>query len=186
MTPGRRRGKPLREGEGPEERIARAKAMALRLLAVRARTEAQLRARLAREELSGEADGVVAWLRRLGYLDDAAYARARAGALLQPGKLGPLLAERRLVQEGLAPAAARASVREALEGGGKDGGESGRAAGEAERDLCRTLAERRARGTPLADLDDRTRARLARFLAGRGFSGRVVAAVLGIYQDGEG
>jgi regulatory protein len=163
----------------------RARDVALRMLAARPRTEAQVRARLTREQLAGEADAVVAWLRGLGYLDDAGYARARAAALLQPGKLGPLLAEKRLQQEGIAPGAARAAVRRALEGGEAADG-PGRPAGAAEQDLCRTLAERRARGTPLATLDAKGRARLARFLAGRGFSGRVVAAVLGIYVDGEG
>lgn len=155
----------------------RARDLALRLLAVRARTEAQLRARLAREELSAEADEVVAWLRGLGYLDDGAYALAQARALLVPGKLGPLKVERRLVQAGLAPAAARAAVWSALEG------DERRAPATAERDLCRALAERRAR-RPLRELDGRERARLARFLAGRGFAGPVVAAVLGIYVDG--
>ena len=51
-------------------------------LAATGRTEAQVRARLARAELSSEADAVVTWLLGLGYLDDAAYARAagiRAG-----------------------------------------------------------------------------------------------------------
>ena len=184
MTARRSRGKATLEAaelSGPA-RAARAREIALRMLAARPRTEAQVRARLAREELAGEADAVISWLRGLGYLDDAAYARARAASLLKPGRLGPQLAERRLAQEGIAPGAARAAVRQTLEGG--EG--SGRGAGAAELDLCRTLAERRSRGTPLASLDGKGRARLARFLAGRGFDGRVVAAVLGIYVDGEG
>jgi regulatory protein len=145
---------------------------------MRARTEAQLRARLAREDLSDQADEAVAWLRGLGYLDDGAYALAQARGLLAPGKLGPLKVERRLVQAGISAADARQAVRQVLEG------EEGRAPAAAERELCRTLAERRAR-RPLAELDGRERARLARFLAGRGFGGSVVAAVLGIYEDAE-
>ena len=47
---------------------------------------------------------------------------------------------------------------------------------------CRTLAERRARGSPAA-LDDRGKSRLSRFLLGRGFSGRAVSAALGVYVD---
>ncbi len=152
--------------------------MALRLLAARARTEAQIRARLGREELSQHADEVVAWLRGLGYLDDVAYALAQARALLAPGKLGPVKVERRLVQAGVGAGDARKAVRQVLEG------EEGRAPAAAERELCRTLAERRAR-RPLGELDERERARLARFLAGRGFGGAVVAAVLGIYTDGD-
>jgi len=69
--------------------FARAKAVALRYLASAGRTEAQVRARLARADLAGEADRVVGWLASLGYLDDAAYARARARALLGPGRAGP-------------------------------------------------------------------------------------------------
>ena len=46
----------------------------------------------------------------------------------------------------------------------------------------RELAERRAR-VRIADLDDRARARLSRFLLGRGFSGRAVSSALGVYVD---
>ncbi|MGC3998173.1 MAG: RecX family transcriptional regulator [Anaeromyxobacter sp.] len=159
--------------------LARAQAVVLRQLASRARTEAQLRARLAREDLSEVADQVMAWLRRLGYLDDAAYARARARALVAPGRLGPRAAERKLVAEGIGAAAARAAVQAAL------AGEDGQGGGRQEEALCRALAERRARGTPLSALDARGRARLGRFLAGRGFSGSIIARVLGIFEDGE-
>ena len=148
--------------------------MALRYLAAAARTEAQLRGRLEAAGLGDEAEAVVAWLRGLRYLDDAAYARARARGLTALGKLGPRAAERRLVAAGVAAPAARAAVASALaevEGG--------------ERALCRALAERRARGQPLGGLDERSRARLARFLLGRGFSGSVVARTLGGFYDRE-
>jgi regulatory protein len=158
--------------------LRRAKALALRLLASRARTEAQVCARLARAELAAEADAVVAWLRGLGYLDDAAYARARARALCAPGRLGPRLAERRLVGEGISPAAARMAVSDAVAEAAADaGGEAG---------LCRALAQRRARTEDLATLDDRARRRLARFLLGRGFSGSAVARTLGLFEDSGG
>jgi regulatory protein len=163
----------------PETPLARAKAIALRQLAARARTEAQIRARLAREELAGEADAVVAWLRDLRYLDDDAYARIRARDLVAAGRCGPRLATLRLAREGVDPERARAALQEALCAGGA------RDAAAAELELCRTLAARRARGRTPSDLDDRARARLARFLSGRGFSGRAVAAVVGVYQDGE-
>jgi regulatory protein len=175
--PPRARSRRAPKPQQPEDPLARAKAIALRQVAVRARTEAQLRARLARDELEAQADAVIAWLKGLGYLDDAAYARARARGLLAPGQLGPRKVELRLVQAGLPPAAARAAVREALSEDGAD-------PRARERELCRLLAERRARG-PLGDLDDPARARLARFLASRGFSGGVVSAVLGIHVDVE-
>jgi regulatory protein len=148
------------------------------MLASRPRTEAQVRERLDREELAGEAAEAVSWLKGLGYLDDAAFARAQARALLAPGKLGPRKAEQRLLAAGIDPEAARAAVRQALQG------DEGRQVAAAERDLCRTLAERRARA-PLCDLDHRARARLAQFLAGHSFGSAVVAAVLGLYEDGE-
>jgi len=158
--------------------LARAKAIALRYLASRARTEAQVRARLARAGLSSEADEVVAWLFRLGYLDDAAYAGSRARALVAPGRLGPSLAERRLVAAGVDRGRARAAVEGAVAAA------AGAAGGEGEVALCRALAERRARTADLDGLDDRARARLGRFLLGRGFSGAAVARVLGVYEDG--
>jgi regulatory protein len=160
--------------------LARAKNVALRYLASRARTEAQVRARLARAELGGEADEVIAWLGRLGYLDDAAYARARARSLVGPGRAGPRLAERRLQAAGIDRGAARAAVAGALAEAGEGEGEGGEVA------LCRALAERRARTADLPALEPRERQRLARFLIGRGFSGSAVARVLGLWVDSEG
>ncbi len=158
--------------------LARARAIALRQLAARPRTEAQVRARLARDELAAEADAVVAWLLGLGYLDDAAYARARARALVASGRIGPRLAERRLVAEGIERGRARAAVEDALADA------AGRGGGQGEADLCRALAERRARTADLAALDARARARLSRFLLGRGFSGAAVARALGGVDEG--
>jgi regulatory protein len=156
--------------------LARAKGVALRYLAAAARTESQIRARLAKAELAAEADEVIVWLSRLGYLDDGAYAKARARALVGSGRLGPRMAERRLRTAGIAAGAAREAIAAALAEAGEGGA--------AEVSLCRALAERRARTTELAGLDDRARRRLGRFLVGRGFSGSVVARVLGVWEDG--
>jgi regulatory protein len=152
--------------------------MALRALAHRPRSEAEIRARLARAELAAEADETVAWLARLGYLDDAAYARARARGLVTGGRAGPRLAERRLRSAGIAEGAAREAIRAALEEATGVGG------GSAEVALCQALAERRAKG-PVAALDARARARLARWLLGRGFAGPVVARVVGAFDDSD-
>lgn len=163
----------------PDSPAARARAIALRALAARARTEMQVRARLSRAGLDAEADGVVAWLLGLGYLDDAAYARARARSLLAPGRLGPRLAERRLVAEGVASGPAREALAAALaEAGGS--GEPGEVV------LCRSLAARRAPGGDPGALGRREQARLARFLLGRGFAGPVVARVVGLFADADG
>ncbi len=59
----------------------------------------------------------------------------------------------------------------------------GRTKGEAA--LCRSLAERKAKGDP-AGLDERARQKLARFLLGRGFSGEAVRkAVGGRWEPGD-
>jgi regulatory protein len=156
---------------------ARARAIALRSLAARPRTESWVRARLGRAGLGEVAEEVVAWLRGLGYLDDVALAQARARALLAPGRLGPRAAERRLVAAGILPSLAREAVRAALGEAASVGG------GDPETALCRALAERRAGGSDPGALDDRSRRRLARFLLGRGFAGPVVARVLGVWAD---
>lgn len=163
-----------------ETPLARAKAVALRYLASRARTGAQVRERLARAELGEQADEVVRWLEGLGYLDDDAWARSRARSLVAPGRLGPRLAERRIEAAGTTPEKAQGAVREAIREAGGD------ATGEAKSEvaLCRALAARRAGPAGLAGLDDRARGRLSRFLIGRGFSGEAVASVLGVFEDG--
>ncbi|HQR28880.1 MAG TPA: RecX family transcriptional regulator [Anaeromyxobacteraceae bacterium] len=140
----------------------------LRLLAARPRTEAQLRDRLQRAGFAEVAEETIAWVRGLGYVDDAAFARDRARALLEAGKLGPRLAEQRLVAAGIPRPDALRAVRDAI--------------GDTEVARCRTLALRRARG-PVAALDDRSRARLARYLLARGFSGNAVSRALGVHVD---
>jgi regulatory protein len=155
----------------------------LRLVAARARTEAEVRRRLERDGLGEVAAEVAGWLLRLGYLDDAAYARARARSLTAPGRLGPRLAERRLVSAGIAPPAARAAVAAALAEADLPGARGGGEAAEAA--LARALAEKRAGDVPLDALGERDRARLARFLLGRGFSGRAVSRVLGVFLDAD-
>jgi regulatory protein len=164
----------------PSTPLQRAKALALRYLATCARTETQVRARLAKAELADVADEVVGWLRALGYLDDAAYARARARSLVAHGRAGPRLAERRLQAAGIPASNARAAVAGALEEVAASGGEPAEVA------LCRALLLRKLRGADPGGLDDRDRRRLSRFLLGRGFSGSVVSRVLGVWADFDG
>lgn len=142
-----------------------------------------MRRRLERDGLGEVAAEVAAWLTRLGYLDDRAYARARARSLTAPGRLGPRLAERRLVAAGIPAPEARAAVAEALAESG--GGVPGAGAEAAEVALARALAAKRTGGVPLDSLDEKARARLARFLLGRGFSGRAVSGTLGVYVDSD-
>jgi len=161
----------------PEER---ARALALRVLAFHPRTEAQLRRRLCGAGFAAEQEAVLAWLRRLGYVDDQAWAAATARALLRPGRLGPGAAERRLLAAGIPEAQVREQVAAAL--AEAPGAESG----SPEVALCRALAEQRARGAALEELPERERARLARFLLGRGFSGEAVHRVVGMGPGGDG
>ena len=169
---------PLRRArQGREPPLEQAKALALRVLAVHARSEAQLRGRLVRAGMTDHCDEVVAWLRRLGYLDDGAYARGRARALL--ARVGPRMAERRLRAAGIAPELAREAVGAAAEERTAE-----RLPGQsAELALCTAALRLRLRGAELAGIDDRTRARLARFLLGRGFSATAVSRALGLRAD---
>jgi len=154
--------------------------MALRALAHRPRSEAEIRSRLGKAELGAEADETVAWLMRLGYLDDAAFARARARGLVTGGRAGPRLVERRLRAAGIVDAAARDAIREAMQ---EATGERGVPAEVA---LCRALAARRVKGGDVGGLEDKARSRLARWLLGRGFAGPVVARVVGTFDDSDG
>lgn len=161
--------------------LDQAKACALRTLSARPRTELQIRRRLGQAGLEAQADEVAAWLLRLGYLDDAAWARAAARSLLRPGRLGPRAAERRLLAAGIPAPMAREALDLALSEAAADGeGEPAEVA------LCRALAERRARGARPSELELAARARLARFLLGRGFSGEAVHRVTGLSADAEG
>lgn len=162
----------------PTDPLEEARALALRVLAFHARTEAQLRRRLAAAGFAAEQEAVIDWLRRLGYVDDRAWGAVTARALLRPGRMGPRAARRRLEAAGIPPAEAREQVAVAL-GEVEVGGGGG-----AEVALCRALAEKRMRGMAAAELPERERARLARFLLGRGFGGEAVARVVGLGGEG--
>jgi regulatory protein len=161
--------------------LEKAKALVLRVLAFHARSEAQLRARLAKGGFEAEVDEAIAWARRLGYLDDAAYARGRARWLLGPGGVGPRRALERLRAAGIEPAAAHAAVAEATEAraGPRGEGESAEAA------LARAALARKLRGRVVGELDDRERARVARFLLGRGFSPAAVGRLVPVRGGGD-
>ena len=174
MPPRRRRDR----GE-PSPPLEEAKALALRVLAFHARSEAQVRARLAREGLGDQADEVVGWLRRFRYVDDVAFARGRALALL--ARLGPRLVELRLRAAGVDAALARSAVAAAAE----ERASERRPDEPAEVALCRAALRARIKGGAAAALDERSRARIARFLLGRGFSGGSVSRVLGLRVDVE-
>ncbi|WP_373044712.1 regulatory protein RecX [Vulgatibacter sp.] len=131
-------------------------------IAARPRSEAEVRRRLARAEAApATIDRVIERLGELRYLDDAAFARARAGSLARRG-FGPRAIAVKLSQAGVRGEAARQGTSAGI--------------GEDERELARAALEKRLKGRAFAALDRKEQARLARWLAGRGFSPGAVRA----------
>jgi len=142
-----------------------------RLLAHRARTEAEIRRRLAQKGFEDEVvEHTVSRLLGLDLLDDGAFARERAQGLLRRGS-GPRLVAARLAAAGVAAEAARAALDEALRA---EGGEDA---------LARRTLERRHGDLDGAAPDERRKA--AAFLVRRGFSPEVSGRAAGVFSDGE-
>lgn len=94
---------------------AEAKTAAVRLLAGRARTRADLERRLRSRELAAEAvTQALDDLARAGYVDDVAYARERIEQVLRDGKRGAAALIDRLVGDGLPAELAERMVAERL------------------------------------------------------------------------
>lgn len=151
---------------------------ALRLLAARAHTTAELARKLARRGYPGdEAAAVLAWLQGQGWLDDAAYARQYVAARSQgPGALGEERLARDLRRRGIDPDLARAALAEAL--------------GSAD-PLARAVDLARSRlGRSQGLGRQQAYRRLGAFLARRGFDGETIARalrqVLAAADEGEG
>ena len=125
---------------------------ALRLLAYRPRSEAELRTRLTRRGLPpGAVEETIGHLREQGLLDDDAFARYWVEARQQSNPRGHRLLRRELLAKGIAVDTAREAV-----------------AAAAEDEAARRAAEKKARSLP--DLDFPTfRRRLGQFLLRRGF-----------------
>jgi regulatory protein len=135
---------------------------AVRLLALRPHGEVELRRKLARRGCEPEAiDEALARARRLGYLDDAAFARALV-AVRAAGR-GPALIAAELAAKGVA----RTDAAEAL-------------AGVSPADQV-AAARRLAARTPSAD-----RRAVAGRLHRRGFTPEVVRAALDLEHDQDG
>ena len=85
------------------DRARAARAMALDYLSYRARTEYEIRQKLRRSEFADAVvEGAVAWLRELGYLDDAAYARSYVEARFRNRGYGPARLRSDLRRRGVA------------------------------------------------------------------------------------
>jgi regulatory protein len=125
---------------------------ALRLLAYRPRSEAELRTRLARRKLPpAVVQETLDHLLERGLLDDEAFARYWVEARQESSPRGPSLLRRELLAKGVA----MDTIREALAATNED-------------EAASRVAEKKARS--LSNLDYRTfRRRLGQFLLRRGF-----------------
>jgi regulatory protein len=128
-----------------------AEQLAARYLARAPRTGAEVRARLQREGVTDDAaERAVAWLKERGWLDDGVAAESKARKLLRDG-WAPGAVVAKLSALGVTDELARRAV-----------------AGVDERSLLRAALQRRTRGR--APHDARERAKLLRWLLGRGYS----------------
>src|SRR5689334_5390717 len=143
---------------------------AVKLLAMRARTEAELDRALQRANIpEEERKSALARLRELGYMDDREVARSRARNSLVRGE-GPRLTAQRLSAQGVKPEVARAAIDEAR--------------GEADEDeLARRAVQKRLKGRE--PRDDREKQRLLRSLIARGHQPGAAARALGIEWEGD-
>jgi regulatory protein len=143
-----------------------AREAALRLLAVRPRSAAELARRLRMKGYAPEiAEEVIGRMRELGMIDDAAFAGMLARDRVRLRPQGSRRLANELRQKGVDEETARTAIRETLEGEETD-----------ERELARRAA---AKWKPRADEDrDRARRRLHGFLARRGFDADVIREVL--------
>lgn len=140
-------------------------ASALRLLARRELTRAELMRRLQQRGFEGHAiDEALAACEQSGYLNDLRAAEARLTALQRRGWGARRLALE-LQRMGLAQADAERLAHQAQEGG-------------AEQARARAALSRKAAALMRESDPQRRQARAWRFLLGRGFSAEVVAAVL--------
>lgn len=140
--------------------------VALRLLARQGRSCADLEARLRRRGYDAAAvSAAVERCRELGYLDDARFARERAGALLRSGRAaGP-----RLLQDLQRRGIGRELAAEAA-------AEAGREVDSAE--LLRRLRARRFPDFVLAAATPQEKRRVVDFFLRRGFSLSLVLSIL--------
>ena len=143
---------------------------AVKLLAMRARTERELDRALERAKVAEpDRKAALARLRELGYMDDRETARDRARSMIGRGE-GARLAVKRLSAQGIVEADAREAVQEAKGDAGDD-------------ELARRALQRRLKGR--APKDDRERRRLLRALIAKGHRPQAAAKALGIEWEGD-
>ena len=143
------------EPESPADAHRRAYATSIKLLGARDHSSAELRRKLAERDVDPDTtDAVLSELAEHRYVDDARYARLYAEQRANRGH-GPRSIESKLAERGLSPS----DVAAALDELGADWTERAEAALTA-----------KFRDDQIADPEPRVRAKVARFLQGRGFS----------------
>ena len=150
----------------------RARERALRLLALRGRSRAELRKKLAEREFTKSViDRVLENLVELGYLDDEAFAVNRARHLAVNRLYGNRRIEEQLREKGVSREATGAAIREVRE-------EFPELEGIA-RSAARKLQSRSIDG-----LSKKERLSLARTLQGKGYHLGLILDYLGKYEEG--
>lgn len=138
---------------------------ALKLLSTRARSRTQLTQLLVRRGFSSDqAEEAVRQTAEWGYLDDAAFAAARARKLLE-GRFGAHVVLRRLMADGISRRDAEAAIREVSSAQAID---------------PRAAAAKLLEARKIDLRDEKGRARAARLLGTRGFSAEVIVALTGL------
>jgi regulatory protein len=156
-----------------EREFGRAEEKAFRLLTLRAHSEKELRAKLRAGGFADAAvDQAVGRCRELGYLNDEAFARQRARMLA----VGRLAGDRRIAldlrERGIDPELAGRVIAEIREELGEE-------------EAAKRLLRKRTEGRPIAALDDREKARVARGLMGKGFpTGLILKTLKTTEEDG--
>ena len=151
---------------------------AYRLLAVRARSERELRTKLKEKKFDGQVvDRVVARLYELAYLDDEAFARQWARHLAVDKLSGNRRIEMNLQEKGVGRAICEQVLAEIRQ--------------EApEKEAIRQLIRKKLKGARLQKQDGQGKRRLVQHLLGRGFAPDLIFEMIreaeGGYQDDDG
>ena len=149
----------------------RARERALRLLALRGRSRAELRKKLAERDFSESVvERVLENLGELGYLDDEAFAVNRARHLAVNRLYGDRKIEEQLREKGIAREAARAAIREVREEFPEMEG------------IARSAAKK-LQGRSMDGLNKKERLALARLLQGKGYHLGLILDYLGKYEE---
>jgi len=150
----------------------RARERALRLLALRARSRAELQKKLAERDFSKSAiDRVLENLGELGYLDDEAFAVNRARHLAMNRLYGNRKIEEQLREKGIDREAAQAAIREVREEFPEMEG------------IARS-AVKKLQGRSIDGLNKKERLALARALQAKGYHLGLILDYLGKYEEG--